>query len=118
MKIYRTKLGELRKLVKEQKARVDPNPTIPPPTHDEDTEGESYPDMKFAMDVIEAMGDGVEEMIARAKSRMKANLLDFTREQGKDIGKIADMISEIYGDPENIDVLGKLFLELYDESEW
>jgi hypothetical protein len=36
MKIYRTKLSELRKLVKEQKARIDPLPTIPPPTHDDE----------------------------------------------------------------------------------
>jgi hypothetical protein len=102
MKIYRTTLSEVKKLVSEQV--TDPSSID---INDIDV-----------MDAVSAMGEMVDEHIARAKNRLKSNLLDFARENGKDIGKVADMIRNVYNDDENVDVLGKLFLELYDDMDW
>ncbi len=102
MKIYKTTLSEVKKLMKEQV--TDPSSID---TSDIDV-----------MEAVSVMGEMVDEHIARAKNRLRSNLLDFARENGKDIGKVADAIREIYNDDENVDVLGKLFLELYDEMDW
>lgn len=99
MKIYRTKLSEIKKLVKEQLES-----------------GSGEPDPR---EIENAMLEGTEMFYEELKGRMKSNIIDFARNYEElDASYVASLLYDAYVDSgDDQDAIRKVFMEMYEE-EW
>ena len=118
MKVYRTTLSEVKKLIKEGENRPigkDTDPYWNEPSENPENRSTEDPDPK---DIESAMYEYADEIMSELKSRILSNIKDFSRDYDVDPSYIAGILYDAYSEtPNELDAIQKTFMEAYEE-EW